>query len=458
MTAAFVHVSDIHFGQERDHIVHIHDDVKRELIADASKLITGLPSRVAQGILVTGDIAHSGTRDQYEAAGQWLDRLANGIGCEIHRVQMVPGNHDLDRNKLSVGGGKLLDYIRDGGPGEYEKVISNLNDRATLFSRFEDYGRFSIGYNCGLDEEARYATNLRVEIGPSRWIRFVRLNSSLLCHGNERETPPELMIGARQFTIPRHPGEENIVLVHHPLHWYKDADDVRQYVDSRARVFISGHEHNPKVHVRELGDECDVMLLAAGAAVPFKSNDEYTYTYNIIEFDWDEASDSLAVTMHPRMWNPSKTCFEADEKRLGGKQPRFTLGSPNFRSVAPVTSSRGHHANASTRGDGGDRDPVPVVELVPAECAEPCAEGTAEMSTDAEGYELALLRFFRDLRESERLKILVELDAIPADFDERMNQGIERRLFEHLARQGRLPEVISMIDEMIGEREKERDA
>jgi hypothetical protein len=360
---------------------------------------------------------------------------------------MVPGNHDLDRTRLSVGGSKLLDFIREGGAAEYELVIANENDRATLFSRFEDYGRFSIGYNCGLDEEAKWATNLQVKVGPNRYIRFVRFNSSLLCHGKESEDEPELMLGARQFTIPRNVGVENVVLVHHPLHWYKDAAEVRQYVDSRARVFISGHEHDPKVEVKRMADESDIMMLAAGAAVPFRSDDVYTYTYNIIEFDWDETSDRLVVTMHPRTWNPAKTCFEADDKRLGGQEPRFTLGSPNFRKAG--------HAPTEQPLDQGkvakELAPEPVVEFVPTEAA---AEEKAPMPPDAEGYELALLQFFRDLYESERLRILVELEAIPAESNERLNQSVERRLFDWLARAGRLPEVISMIHKLIAERKE----
>lgn len=80
------------------------------------------------------------------------------------------------------------------------------------------------------------------------------------------------------------------------------------------------------------------------------------------------------------------------------------------------------------------------------------------MPPAAEGYELALLRFFRDLVESERLRILVELDAIPSDFDERMTQGVERRLFDWLVGEGRLPDVTAMIEKMISERkEGERD-
>ena len=452
MSAIFVHVSDIHFGQERDHVVHIHDDVKKELVADAAEVIAGSPSGAAQGILVTGDVAFSGKAEQYEAAGKWLDALAEGIGCPIHRVQMVPGNHDLDRDKLSIGGSKLLEFIRAGGPAEYEKVIANENDRATLFSRFEDYGRFCIGYNCGLDEEAKYATNLRIEVGRDRWIRFIRLNSSLLCHGEERDDQPELVMGERQFVIPRHAGEENVVLVHHPLNWYKDAVDVRQYVRSRARVLISGHEHDPKVEVEEVEEGCDLMMLAAGAAVPFRSNDIFTYTYNVIEFDWDEGTDNLVVTMHPRTWNPVKTCFEPDNKRLGGKKPRFTLGSPNFKKIGQVPVRPGQIADVVEDDSAAE----PVVELVPAEGFETSAEETPPMPPDAEGYELAL-RFFRDLYENERLKILVELDAIPAESNERINQGLERRLFDWLAREGRLPDLILMIDRLIGERD-ERDA
>lgn len=447
--AMFVHVSDIHFGQERDHTVHINDDVKAQLIADAAQVVASLPSKTAQGILVTGDIAHSGKKEQFDAAGQWLDALAEAIGCPKHRVQMVPGNHDLDRSKLSIGGKHLLDHIREGGAKEYEEVIRNPSDRATLLARFTDYDRFCVGYGCALDEEARFATNLRIELAPNRWIRFVRLNSSLLCTGDEGEDVPELMIGARQFSIPRHPGEENIVLAHHPLHWYKDAKDVQKYIESRARVFITGHEHNPRVTVNKCNDGGDVMMLAAGAAVPFVSNESYTYTYNIIGFDWDEAKDSLLVTIHPRAWNPENTRFEADNKRLAGDKQEFTLKSPNFQALADVDAGFGAlHQNS-------DSSPMePVAELVSAEVI----EGFLAPSPLAiEGYEITMLRFFRDLLESERLRILLDLRAIPLSSDERLTQGLERKLFDWLARQGKLPEVISIINKIISERDEGKE-
>lgn len=449
MLAVFVHVSDIHFGQEKDDRVHIHADVKQQLIADAKEVISDITGGVARGILVTGDIAQSGKWAEYEDAGRWLDELAASIGVEIHSVQMVPGNHDLDRSKLSFSGKQILDHIRAGGAAEYEAILNNPTDRAALFSRFENYGRFSFGYNCPLNDEGAFASDMEVTLAPGRTIRFIRFNSSLLCHGEEQDEHPELMIGARQFTIPRTVGVENIVLVHHPLNWYKDQDQVRDYIRSRARVFISGHEHDPKVSIDNVEKGCDVMMLAAGATVPYKSDDVFTFTYNIIEFDWDEETDGLSVTMHPRTWNPKRTCFEADDKRLGGEGSTFRLGCPSFRKADRPSVS------VSTQSAGA---PVTVGVACSAERAiemdavEVFEEEPHSMPPKAEGYETARLRFFRDLFEGERLRILVDLGALAANSDERMSQGLERRLLDLLVETGKLAEIQRMTDRLIAER------
>lgn len=448
MSAVFVHVSDIHFGQEKDDRVHIHTDVKRQLIADARDAISSIAGGVAHGILVTGDIAHSGTCAEYEDAGKWLDELAAGIGVEIHCVQMVPGNHDLDRSKLSFAGKSILDHIRTGGAQEYEKILNNPTDRAALFARFEEYERFSFGYNCPLNNEGGYASDMVVSLAPGKSIRFIRFNSALLCHGEERDDNPELIIGSRQFAIPRDEGVENIVLVHHPLQWYKDQEQVRTYIRSRARVFISGHEHNPKVSVENVEAGCDIMMLSAGATVPYKSDDIYTFTYNIIEFDWDEETDGLSVTIHPRAWNSQRTCFEDDHKRLGGKRPKFLLACPSFRKVERPKS---HEAIQLIDESFTEDHVLPVISISEVTSEEVLGGGLA-MKAMEEGYENARLHFFRDLFDIERLRILVKLNAIPENFNEKMSKGIERRLFDMLVRDGRLREIEGMIKQLIEER------
>lgn len=451
MSLVFVHVSDIHFGQEKDHRVHIHNDVKQQLIADAKDAISRIEGGVPHGILVTGDIAQSGQRAEYEEAAKWLDELAANIGVGINCVQMVPGNHDLDRAKLSYSGGKILDHIREGGVDRFEEILKNPTDRAALFARFEEYDRFSFGYNCPLDPEGGYASSMQVNLAPGRAIRFIRLNSSLLCHGKERDEHPDLILGARQFTIPRANGVENIVLIHHPLNWFKDQDEVRNYIRSRARVFISGHEHNPKITVDNVEPGCDVMMLSAGATVPFKSNDEFTFAYNIIEFDWDEGIDGLSVTIHPRAWNWRRTQFEGDEKPLGGKGANFRLACPSFRKAAtPCASGTTEAVELAT----GLADACESEANIEEASQEAFHGGLNYMPSNMEGYEIARLRFFRDLLEGERLRILVKLNALPETFNDRMTQGLERKLLDNLAQDGKLGDVDNLINKMISERKE----
>jgi hypothetical protein len=447
MPAIFVHVSDIHFGQERDERIHIHSDVKAQLIADASEVVGSLPGGTAHGILVTGDIAFSGVKEQYDSAGAWLDSLADSIGCPIHSIQMIPGNHDVDRKKSSLSADHLLDLIRKGGVSEYERVMQNDIDRVALFARFEDFGRFCEGYDCPLDVTGRASSNLRVELAPGRTLRFIRMNSSLLCTGDETDEEPELMVGHRQFIIQPTKGEETVVLLHHPLNWYKDSDEADTYLRSRARVLITGHEHDPKVKIETVEEESDLLLLAAGATVPFKSDATYTFTYNVLEFDWDSECDALVVTIHPRAWNPKNTRFEADEKRLGGKDPRFTLGSPNFRKQVVMAVPFNGENNTS---EALVSEEEPIIAIVAAQDS----ERELPVPPEIEGYRLLLLHFFRDLSEVERLKVLVELGAFENDSEARVTQAIERQLFDWLVREGRIADIEKSIDKL---RESKRD-
>ena len=160
-----------------------------------------------------------------------------------------------------------------------------------------------------------------------------------------------------------------------------------------------------------------------------------------------EYTDNSPFIWHSTLWHRDadlpESSFTATTPALA--LTAAALGSPNFKKIGQVPVRPGQIADVVEDDSAAE----PVVELVPAEGFETSAEETPPMPQDAEGYELALLRFFRDLYENERLKILVELDAIPAESNERINQGLERRLFDWLAREGRLPDLILMIDRLI---------
>jgi len=434
----FVHVSDIHFGQERGGQVVINNDVKERLVEDAARELRAHNPGPAAGLLVTGDIAYAGKANEYQAAGAWLDRLAEAVGCAKTAVHLVPGNHDIDRNEISAGVELMLKDIATNGEGRLDTYLAHPRDRQIMYSRFAAYEPFAEAYNCPLDGGGGLAGDKPVVLAPGRTLRFIGLNTALICSKKDRQG--QLLLGARQRVLPRSVGEELIVLAHHPLRWLQDGTDALSFVRQRARVLITGHEHNPSVDCEAIKDGCDILTLAAGATVPPVTDDPFTYTYNILEFEWEPETESLIVTVHPRVWVESEKDFGPDPVRLGGKGPQFRLGCPNFRAAASMAEAQPREKTMARE----DR-----VESAPAiSKPTPIAGEPAESMAD-ERLPLLLLRFFRDLSPGQRVRVLVELGALPDDWGEPLTHGIERQVVEGLVRTDRLDDLEAAIDRVL---------
>jgi hypothetical protein len=440
LTAVFVHLSDIHFGQEKNGgDVVINNDARERLIDDAADVMKKAGKPLA-GIIVTGDVAYSAQPEEYVIAGEWLDRLAKRLGGAIYEIQIVPGNHDIDRNEISGATEWMLSEVATKGEEALNRILDDEGDRERLYRRFHAYRDFAIGYRCPLDFSGGMSTDFRVVLAPNRALRFVRLNSALAC--SMRDAKGKLILGARQRTLPAgEAGEETVVLAHHPLSWFQDSTDAGRFLRGRGRVFISGHEHYPALIVEKVEAERDLMLLAAGATTPDKKSDKYTYKYNIIEFEWHEPQDALAVTIHPRTWNDELKRFQEDSEFLAASERTTILSCPNFR--------------AAPRGAGGTApqpasNNAPEIETV----ANPLTGGGAQVVTPSADEKLLQLRFFRDLTEGDRLKILASLKAIPDDLGEPLDHEMERRLFTAVFKRGQGQELRALVETAIQNKER----
>jgi 3',5'-cyclic AMP phosphodiesterase CpdA len=438
MSVAFIHLSDIHFGQERGGVVVVHDDAKARLIEDLAAMVERLPERKAAGVIITGDIAYGGKSDEYKIAADWLDKVAATAKCDITDIMVVPGNHDIDRDEISSSAEWQLSEIQTKGEAALDKFLANERDRAVLYARFMAYIPFAEAYNCSMDCQGGLASKRGVELAPGRSLQFMGLNSALVCKVKDNEG--ELLLGARQRVLPIQPGQELVVLCHHPLRWLQDSEDARRFVRSRARVFISGHEHKPAVRVDAIEADCDLMTLEAGATVPPAAEGPFTYTYNIIEFDWEPVGDRLKVTVHPRAWDDEKKRFDGDAIRLGGREPVHFLGCPNFRTAPLIQDSTA----ALT-----PEIPKPAVEALQT------AGPTREDAVVPADYPLVLLRFFRDLSDGQRLAVLVKLGALPANWSEASSHALERQILDALVLAGRIEQVKQAIEEELKPIQKE---
>lgn len=428
MPLSFVHLSDIHFGQEKTGGVRrTHDDAKACLIADAKRQTKAMD---ITGIIVTGDVAYAGKPEEFQQAGVWLDDLAAAVGCSKTEVQVVPGNHDIDRTHISAGSMLMIDKVLTDGEDHLDLFLENKDDCEILYRKLSAYWSFAEGYNCFLDKSGGIASNKIFNLAPGRNVRFIGLNSSLLCYGNEQEG--HLVLGARQRVLSNNEGEELVVLCHHPLNWFQDSTDARNYIRNRARVLMTGHEHEPSMSIDNVKEGRDIMYLASGAAVPPQASDKYRYTYNILTFAWDETDDALTVTIRPRTWSEGDVDFVDDTQLLGGAGSTFKLASPNYRAAAETEGL-------------GPTEVAPAVKEAD-EATAPDDIVIVEESTVPERFALVLLRFFRDLTPAKRLEIFVKLEALPPNWTGGMNQAMERMIVDKLVRDGR----IAQLEEEIG--------
>lgn len=429
MGISFVHLSDIHFGQEKGGQIKIHDDIKKCLIDDVEFVAKSLESGRAAGIIVTGDIAFGGRVEEYTAAAAWLDEVAKAAGCDIFDIQVVPGNHDINRGEITPLTEMMLEKIVAEGESALDSFLDSDADRDLLFRRFSDYQPFALGYRCSLDTNAELVEERVDELAPGRSIRFVRLNSALAC--SKKDKKGKLLLGARQRVLKPKPGEELVILCHHPVHWFQDSEEAWLYISNRARVFISGHEHNPSVKISKIEEGSDLMMLAAGATIPPNSDDTFhgDYCYNFIEFDWDEEADALSVYVQPRVWVNAQKRFVAGDVKLNGQGPKFTLACPNFRKAPQAKDLLTQEAMLDSASD-----------TVTITVHDDHALKTQEEET-VDTCPLLLLRFFRDISPAQRIGILASLGTLPPNWNGTLSESVERKAFDSLLREGRSEEL-----------------
>jgi predicted MPP superfamily phosphohydrolase len=93
-----LHLSDIHFKKKKDEKNKTFRQKVQERLVEA---VTGHleEHKKLDFVAITGDIAFSGKKEEYDEARVFLDKLKKRLpkGTEF---LAVPGNHDVDRDKI----------------------------------------------------------------------------------------------------------------------------------------------------------------------------------------------------------------------------------------------------------------------------------------------------------------------------------------------------------------------
>lgn len=301
----FIHLSDIHFSKQSGGSVYDLDaDVRNELALDAGRLIQKIGP--ATGVLVTGDIAFSGKRQEYEKAAEWLKVFCGSIVCSDENVWVVPGNHDVDHTVISSS--KSVRNAHNSLRGcSVDRVDAELSEQCTdpqtaraLFDPLAEYNQFAERYQCGICSERPFWERDHI-LQCGTIIRLRGLCSVLV--SDYSDSKGKLILGTAQAAAPRISGVRYLTLCHHPPDWLFDQDAVSDHLNARVQVQLFGHKHRQRLYKIN-----ESVLLTAGAMHPDRSEKEWEPMYNALQvFRKDE--NSLAIRIYQRRWHKESCQF-----------------------------------------------------------------------------------------------------------------------------------------------------
>lgn len=299
----WLHISDFHFRADGD--LFSQRTVSESLCQSLESLRQELDD--VAFVAVTGDIAFSGSADQYEVARDFLMRVAAIVEVPPDRFYIVPGNHDVDRdlNALAYYGAlqeisspQKVDYYL-GDPSQ----IQPLRERQGAFWEFLE--AFSPDQNrLPLPDGLGYAAELTLD---NLVIAFLCLNSAWMSGSDGEEM--KLVIGERQImnglnALTDLSPHLVFALAHHPISLLTEWDSAscRARLLPVANFFLRGHLHAHEVLLSSTPDKpCVEIAAGAGHADRFYGN-----SFNIASLNF--AAGSLAVS--PHVYFPSNACFE----------------------------------------------------------------------------------------------------------------------------------------------------
>ena len=274
-----LHLSDLQFGITAESsgkdVVAIQ---KREIVLE-EKLLHHLQREIPKDwspdiIVISGDLAWSATKSDYEKFGHWLKKLLDVLKIPIQNVILCTGNHDINsfaaaansdkREELSVK--KLSD--KELSNQAYKDLIPDAPE-GKIYEKFAEFISFCKGeidpeikieplMNILVKKEldksgSRYLYGYRDLLG----LRFNVLNTSWYCGNNNKKKSStsdknNLWIG-RQFVEDLTQNLENndkysVTVFHHPFDWLnpKEGDDgakVKKKLLKFSDVILCGHVH-----------------------------------------------------------------------------------------------------------------------------------------------------------------------------------------------------------------------
>ncbi len=280
----YLHISDLHltFIGDRGPVEAFNQDI-----------VTGSMIQMIRKerfdvdfVIITGDIARAGTPPEYEVCGVFCSELLDALGLDRRRLFLVPGNHDVDRSRITPK--QIKSFYGFNDQDEITETLTDPDLFPILLRKFEAFRVFAEdamgerGFGLGA---CWYGERLNLE-KPDREYRvnLAGLNSCLFA-GYDGDEKGNLAIGLYQADAVLK-GLENadfsICFFHHPFSCFHPADKVcRNLLMNRFDLILTGHLHDPENAFTQ-NAAGQAVIIGAGAGYEAR---ESRNSFNLVEID-----------------------------------------------------------------------------------------------------------------------------------------------------------------------------
>lgn len=317
----WLHISDLHIDASEDN--------DNSIVRDA--FLNDIEERLASGIsfdfvVVTGDVANKGKGKDYLIANDFFRKLLEKLALNDEQLFVVPGNHDLDRSKISKkNGGVFLNELVD------EKDNTRIND--IIDSVFLDSCKHKFAEYYKKISNDRYEVKNKllgnyykeIEVNGEK-IGILGVNSAWLSQGKGNVENLHMAVGEKQVrelvnfnSLSKN--SLNICIYHHPMSSWLEFDKTKGLLKSKFDFLLCGHFHEPGNTIDAINSSVE---LQTGALY---NSREYHNGYSICEYYPEISEDNVKLIL--RMYSDNGGGFFAPDsmsyKNAENGEIRFTL-------------------------------------------------------------------------------------------------------------------------------------
>lgn len=259
-------------------------------------------------LVLGGDFAFDG-RD-YSEAERWMDAFLRPYRDRGCRLLMLPGNHDVDRSRVTDGVRNVQEAFFRGDEKSLErkvaKAFENQDELNFLLSRLQPFLRFRDRHLPGME--------------PNPWMyeRFVKgdlpvellgLCTAWLSHRAGEDSDRSLALSAYQVkkVLPRDSASLRIAAMHHPFSCLHPWDhQARTLLERDVDLLLCGHRHSSDP---EIAGRCLVLQEACG----YQGSRELNAWSGIVI---EGSLAALRLTSRVRRWDPKSQKWEKTPERV----------------------------------------------------------------------------------------------------------------------------------------------